>query len=167
MNIAYLLIGGNIGNRTNALLQAKEAIEKNCGQITQVSGIYETEAWGMPNQPSFYNQALALQTQLDAHTLLEKLLHIETTLGRTRDKKYGPRVIDIDIIFYNNEVVQTTGLQLPHPHMQNRRFVLIPLAEIAPEVVHPILHKTVKHLLQTCPDDLEVIKVAEATNKGF
>ena len=108
MNSVYLLIGGNMGDRFNYLRQAKDAIGKNAGKILETSAIYETEAWGLTNQDKFLNQALKIDTQLNPKDLLHCLLQIEESLGRKREVKYGPRIIDIDILFYGNEIVSAS-----------------------------------------------------------
>lgn len=159
MNVAYLLTGGNLGDRLHYLSRAKEAIKKECGDIIKESAIYETEAWGLEDQHPFYNQAILLHTKLAAKELLYRLLQIEATLGRKRELKYGPRIIDIDIIFFNDEIIRTYELSVPHPQMQNRRFVLLPLDEIAPQLVHPEFHKTITQLLKECSDHLNVLKL--------
>lgn len=157
MNEAYLLTGGNIGNRAEFLQQAKNQIE-NCGQIIRTSSVYETAAWGKEDQQSFLNQVLKIATNLDAPELLDCLLGIESELGRTRTAKFGPRTIDIDILLFNNEVIDLPGLRIPHPQMQNRRFVLVPLNEIAAGIIHPVLRKTIAQILADCPDPLSVNK---------
>ena len=156
---AYLLIGGNIGNRKAYLSAAREAIASACGDIIQSSSIYETAAWGIEEQSAFLNQALKIKTGLDPNVLLEKILAIEEKLGRKRQLKYGPRIIDIDILLYNGEIVRTPGLTIPHPQMQKRRFVLAPLNEIAANEVHPVFLKTITRLLEECPDNLAVQKI--------
>lgn len=158
MNIAYLLIGGNIGNRVANLASAKGAIKESCGALKGFSNIFETAAWGLQQQPHFLNQALELHTALPPKDLLQCLLRIEKRLGRERDAKWGPRLIDIDILLYNDAVIDEEGLTIPHPQMHNRRFVLQPLAELAPELVHPLFKKTIAQLLAQCPDPLEVHK---------
>ena len=158
MNIAYLLIGGNIGNRMANLEKAKNSIANNCGTLKGASNIFETAAWGLEDQPHFLNQALAVQTPLPPKELLHCLLQIEKSLGRERDEKWGPRLIDIDILLYNDAVVHEEGLTIPHPQMHNRRFVLQPLAELVPNLVHPLFQKTIAQLLAECPDPLEVHK---------
>jgi 2-amino-4-hydroxy-6-hydroxymethyldihydropteridine diphosphokinase len=159
MNLAYLLIGGNLGNRSANLQNALHQIEKNCGKILDLSAIYETAAWGLSNQPSFYNQAVSIQTNLEPKALMEQLLAIETNMGRIRSIKLGPRLIDLDILLINNLILNTETLILPHPSMEQRRFALLPLAEIAPNLMHPILHKTVQELLMHCSDQLDVQKL--------
>lgn len=159
MNVAYLLTGGNMGDRLSYLTRAKESIEISCGKIEKISAVYETEAWGLEDQHPFYNQALLLHTNLDAKKLLKMLLQIEEGLGRMRELKYGPRTIDLDIIFYNDDVIRSKDLIIPHPQMQNRRFVLLPLNEIAPQKIHPELKKTVSQLLEECQDPLKVTKI--------
>ncbi|MFN2458370.1 MAG: 2-amino-4-hydroxy-6-hydroxymethyldihydropteridine diphosphokinase, partial [Chitinophagaceae bacterium] len=121
MNGVYLLTGGNIGDREDNLKQAKNKISHNCGNLVQESAIYETEAWGMQNQPLFLNQALKIETVLDAAQLLQCILGIEESMGRTRENKYGPRTIDIDILLFNGEVLSEPGLTIPHPQLHNRR----------------------------------------------
>lgn len=158
MNIAYLLIGGNMGNRLQYLQQAKEAIQRRCGTITTTSAIYESEAWGMENQKNFLNQALEVHTSLGAVDFLQCLLQIETALGRQREKKYGPRTIDIDILFFNDEHISSSLLQVPHPQVQHRRFALQCLHDINPGLRHPLLNKTINELLQECTDKLKVWK---------
>src|SRR5215204_4633469 len=123
MNVAYLLIGGNMGDREQYLSSARQLIEKNCGTLIHQSSIYETAAWGMEEQHAFLNQAVEINTTLAAVTLLQKILEIEEILGRRREVRYGPRLIDIDILLYNNHIIETKGLNIPHPQMQNRRFV--------------------------------------------
>jgi 2-amino-4-hydroxy-6-hydroxymethyldihydropteridine diphosphokinase len=158
MNKVYLLTGGNIGDRTNYLQRAKEEIRKRCGGILMESSVYETEAWGDESQEAFLNQVLKIETQLRPEDLLKKLLQIEEELGRKREAKYGPRTIDIDILLFNDEVITQHGLKLPHPQLQNRRFVLIPLNEIAADKIHPVLKKTIAQILAECPDPLAVNK---------
>jgi 2-amino-4-hydroxy-6-hydroxymethyldihydropteridine diphosphokinase len=158
-NRAYLLIGGNMGDREAYLRQAREAVGRSCGPITNVSSIYETEAWGLELQDKFLNQALTLETSLSADLLLKEILKTEELIGRKRDLKYGPRTIDIDILLFNNDVIDAPGLSIPHPQLQNRRFALVPLAEIAAEKLHPVLNKTITELLSDCPDQLNVYKI--------
>jgi 2-amino-4-hydroxy-6-hydroxymethyldihydropteridine diphosphokinase len=158
MNHAYLLIGGNIGDRLANLETATKAIQDQIGNILLSSSIYETAAWGLENQASFLNQALLVSTTADAQTLLEKLLAIEQQMGRIRNQPLGPRIIDLDIIFFNEEVIALTNLVIPHPQMQKRNFVLSPLNEIAPNYLHPILKKSINQLLMNCEDKLLCIK---------
>ena len=158
MNTAYLLTGGNLGNREENLTIARDLITQHCGTIVHASSLYETAAWGKTDQPSFLNQALELQTAFNARQLIRKVLKIEKTMGRTREEKYGPRIIDIDILLFNEEIHDYRLLKLPHPEMQNRKFALMPLAEIAPDVFHPVFRKTIKELLSECKDELPVKK---------
>jgi 2-amino-4-hydroxy-6-hydroxymethyldihydropteridine diphosphokinase len=161
MNKAYLLTGGNLGDRGRSLAMARELIGTECGQIIKNSSLYETAAWGKTNQPAFLNQALEIETALNAKQLIRHILKVEKKMGRVREEKYGERLIDIDIILFNNEIHKTTFLKIPHPEMQNRRFVLVPLAEIAPTAIHPVFLKTVAELLKDCADELEVTRIAD------
>lgn len=158
MNKAFLLTGGNQGNRMETLEKACSIISTTCGVILKKSAIYETAAWGKEDQPAFLNQCLQISTSLTAAELLEKLLSIEKQMGRERKEKYGPRIIDIDILFFNKEIINSSQLIVPHPEIQNRRFALVPLQEIAPRFVHPVLNKTITKLLAECPDPLPVKK---------
>ena len=161
MNRAYLLIGGNLGDRKQNLGKARELIALHGGDITNASSIYETAAWGKTNQPLFLNQALEIHTSLNAKQLIRHILKVEKMLGRIRKEKYGPRIIDIDILLFNDEKHDYPFLKIPHPEMQNRRFALIPLAEIATEKIHPVFKKSINQLLKECPDQLEVKKTTD------
>jgi len=157
---AYLLLGSNMGNRQGHLAMAVNKIHAIAGKVTAVSQVYETEPWGLSQQEAFLNIAVEIDTNLPAQELLATLLGIETQLGRTREgEKFGPRVIDIDIILLEDEVINSQTLTIPHPAMAQRMFTLAPLAELAGDAVHPILHKTIKELLAHCPDELKVYTV--------
>lgn len=156
MNKAYLLTGGNTGERKMELSRAVALIAAKTGKILKQSHLYETAAWGKTDQSPFLNQALLIETPLSPQALLESILAIELEMGRERKEKYGPRNIDIDILLYNNEIISQPHLHIPHPEMTRRRFVLTPLSEIAPNLIHPTLHLSIKKLLELCPDTLEV-----------
>jgi 2-amino-4-hydroxy-6-hydroxymethyldihydropteridine diphosphokinase len=157
MNKVFLLIGGNMGDRLQNLHQAITLLSEAVGPVIQQSAVYETAAWGKTDQPAFLNQALLLKTRLSAQELIIAALLVEEQMGRHRMEKFGPRVIDIDIMFYNEDVIDEAHLTIPHPQMQNRRFALVPLNELAPLYVHPVLNKTVEELLLECKDELPVI----------
>lgn len=158
MNVTYLCLGGNIGDRETALNLAILIISQEIGNIVSKSGIYETEAWGVENQQAYLNQCIAVTTNLTAEELIHSVLVIEKQLGRERSNSitYEPRIIDIDIIFYNNTIIETPQLTVPHPRLHLRKFVLIPLNEIASNHLHPILNKTIFNLLSDCEDQSEV-----------
>lgn len=163
METAFLLLGGNIGDREKIICNAISLIKGNVGTIDQVSSFYETEPWGMLNAKSFLNIALKITTNLTSFELLAELLKIEELLGRKRNHlitEYESRPIDIDILFYGSTVIQTTQLIIPHPHLHTRRFVLVPLCEIASEFIHPVFQKSIFSLLNECQDQLktEVLK---------
>jgi 2-amino-4-hydroxy-6-hydroxymethyldihydropteridine diphosphokinase len=156
-HLVYLSLGSNIGNREAHLREAIRRLQ-SAGKLRSVSSIYETEPVEFTDQPQFLNCALALETSSTPEQLMLQLLTIEKAMGRQRIQKKGPRTIDLDILLYGDEVVDTPGLTIPHPAMQHRRFVLEPLAEIAPEVRHPVLKKTVRRLLDELPPGQEVQK---------
>ncbi len=158
MNTAYILLGGNMGDRTARLQEAATRVAAKAGTIVRASSFYETAAWGKTDQPDFLNQVIILHTTLLPAALMAVLLNIETAMGRIRTEKNAPRVIDIDILFYNREVIDSPGLHIPHPQLQHRRFVLVPLNELSPGLVHPVLHQRVSELLLSCTDTLNVKK---------
>ena len=158
METAFLLLGGNIGDRETVLRNAISRIESNVGTIDQVSAFYETEPWGMLNAENFLNIAVKITTKLSAIELLDALLKIEEQSGRKRNQnigEYESRPLDIDILFYGSTIIQTTQLNIPHPKLHTRRFVLVPLCEIAHDFIHPIYHKTIFMLLSECQDNLK------------
>jgi len=156
---AYLLTGGNEGDRILHMQQARSKIELFCGRVLQISSLYETAPWGKADQPDFLNQVLLIDTELDPQSLLKQLLSIEESLGRKRTVRNAPRTIDIDILFYDQWMVKEPGLEIPHPRIAERRFVLEPLHEISPEFLHPVLKKTIGQLLLECTDELAVKKM--------
>jgi 2-amino-4-hydroxy-6-hydroxymethyldihydropteridine diphosphokinase len=158
MNKVYLLIGGNIGDRMANLAMAVQLIEKYLGKLLQISSIYETAAWGNTDQADFLNQAICIETQLAPTQLMTQILDIEKKMGRARNIPLGPRIIDIDILYYNDAIVENELVSIPHPRISARKFVLYPLVEIAPNYLHPILHKTNSLLLKECGDSLAVYK---------
>jgi 2-amino-4-hydroxy-6-hydroxymethyldihydropteridine diphosphokinase len=155
---SVLSLGSNIGNRMQFLTQAKKAIQKKAGVILKESNIYETEPWGVKNQDFYLNQIISLQTKLSPESLLSILQEIEKDLGRERLVPFGPRTIDIDILYYCNQILESKNLKIPHPFIQKRRFILVPLSEILPQMVHPLLNKTNIRLLEELEDDNEIIK---------
>jgi 2-amino-4-hydroxy-6-hydroxymethyldihydropteridine diphosphokinase len=159
MNIIYLLLGTNLGNRQLFLQQAIYYITERIGEIIQQSALYETQAWGNTTTPDYLNQVLKIESSFDAHDILRKILIIEQELGRVRKEKWGARVIDIDILFYNQDTIHTPNLIVPHPHLHERRFTLEPLSEIAPELIHPLLKKNILSLKENLIDDLIVKKL--------
>jgi 2-amino-4-hydroxy-6-hydroxymethyldihydropteridine diphosphokinase len=160
MNISYLLIGGNEGDRIAYLAKAREFIGLAGCHIRRESAIYETAAWGKQDESDFLNQALEIQTDQEAPALMAILLEIEERMGRRRAGKYGSRIIDIDILFFNTDIIRLPELVIPHPEIQNRRFVLTPMNEIAPLFIHPALGKSIRDLLKECPDPLDVKKIS-------
>lgn len=158
MNTAYLLIGSNLGNKAAYLMQASVLLEIYCGKIIRKSAYYETAPWGFLEQPAFLNQAIAIETTLLPEQLMKTLLEIETKMGRIRSIELGPRNIDLDILLIDSYIIDSPTLTVPHPALPDRRFALIPMAEIAPILVHPILKKTIQELLEECKDDSDVQK---------
>jgi 2-amino-4-hydroxy-6-hydroxymethyldihydropteridine diphosphokinase len=159
-HLVYLSLGSNIGEREAHLREAIRRLEST-GKLRFVSSIYETEPVEFTDQPQFLNCAVALETSSTPEQLMLQLLTIEKAMGRQRIQKKGPRTIDLDILLFGDEVVDTPGLTIPHPAMQHRRFVLEPLAEIAPDAVHPVLKKTVRELLDELPPGQRVHKAQE------
>lgn len=153
-----LLLGGNLGNRVQNLSKALEALQQDVGTIQKKSSIYETAAWGITDQPNFLNQVVIIKTHLTAQEVIKKIFVIEKQLGRERLIKMGPRLIDIDILFYDDKIIENKNLIVPHPRIQDRKFVLEPLNEIIPNYIHPIINKSVQLLLQECTDTLNVKK---------
>ena len=159
MHTAYLLLGSNIGDSKAALQLAEKHIEAAVGLIKKRSAFYRTAAWGNRDQPDFLNRVIIIETALTAGETLKKILKTEEQMGRTRSYKNAPRLIDIDILFFNNEIISTKDLAVPHPEIQNRRFVLEPLNEISPAFLHPVLHQTPAEMLAACGDRLNVQKI--------
>jgi 2-amino-4-hydroxy-6-hydroxymethyldihydropteridine diphosphokinase len=159
-HIVYLHTGSNLGNQAENLSKVNDLITQFIGKIVAKSGLYETEAWGVTDQPNFYNQALKVETTLTPQTILEKILFIETEhFNRIREKKWAARIIDVDILLYDDVVIKTENLIIPHPYLHQRNFVLIPLMEIAGMLVHPILKETIEDLYWQSEDSLDVLMV--------
>jgi 2-amino-4-hydroxy-6-hydroxymethyldihydropteridine diphosphokinase len=156
-NRVYLILGGNQGDVLENLNKTLVLIEQRAGKVVKKSNVYKTKAWGNTQQPDFFNQAILIETNLPAKDLLTVLISIEVFLGRVRgDEKWAERTMDIDILFYNNEIINTFELTIPHPQLQYRRFVLQPLSEIDSDYLHPILQKKINTLLDECDDNLNV-----------
>ncbi|MCB2408153.1 2-amino-4-hydroxy-6-hydroxymethyldihydropteridine diphosphokinase [Hymenobacter lucidus] len=159
MPTAYLLLGSNLGDRAATLQAAVQQLAATAGTVTAVSGLYETAAWGLTDQPAFLNQAVQLTTSLSPTDLLAACLHTEQLAGRERRIRWDARTLDVDILLYDDLVLDSPELQVPHPRLPERRFALVPLTEIAAAVVHPESGATVAELLAACGDELAVIKV--------
>jgi len=152
MNNVFLQLGSNISDRILFLKNAIKIIENEIGDVLTKSKIYESAPWGIKKQNNFLNQIIEITTKLNENILLDKILEIEKRLGRIRIKKWGERCIDIDILFYNNTIIETKNLSIPHKLIHKRMFVLLPLSEIAPKMVHPKYNKTIEELMYECKD---------------
>ena len=155
----FLLLGSNLGDKELVLTEACDRISKAIGPISRKSSLYSTSAWGKTDQPDFLNQVIQVSTALSAREVLMHILQIEKDMGRIRQEKWGARIIDIDILYYNDLVLEEGDLSIPHPGIPGRRFTLVPLAEIAATFIHPTIKLNQIELLDQCPDQLPVTKV--------
>jgi len=161
----YILLGGNLGDKQLIFSEARAMLSQQVGTITNQSAIYETEPWGFESTDIFWNQAIEISTDLSPEEVLPQTQQIEQALGRIRKaNQYNSRTIDIDILFYDDQIIQTKNLVVPHPRIQERKFALAPLSEINPELIHPIFLKNIQQLLEECTDPLKVEKVTETYN---
>jgi 2-amino-4-hydroxy-6-hydroxymethyldihydropteridine diphosphokinase len=152
----FILLGSNLNDPHKQLQTAFDFIQREIGPIVQKSSIYHSAPWGVSEQPDFLNQVLQVQTSLTAQQVLKANLSIEERMGRKREIKWGSRIIDIDILYFDHDIINDSNLKIPHPEIQNRRFTLIPLCEIKPDFIHPVLNVSNNALLLRCPDHLEV-----------
>ncbi|MFW5851237.1 MAG: 2-amino-4-hydroxy-6-hydroxymethyldihydropteridine diphosphokinase [Bacteroidota bacterium] len=162
MHTLVLLLGGNRGNTKKIFQEATKLLSEQLGTITSSSSIYRSESWGFTDEQDFLNQIIILETDENPETCLDICLSIENYLGRTRATQqsgYTSRNIDIDILFFDSAIIQEEKLQIPHPHIQNRRFTLEPLCEILPNFIHPVIQEKCSTLLEMCTDDLRVEKI--------
>jgi len=159
MNRVYLLLGSNIGDSRAWIRKAKDLIGEKIGPVSRASALYQTAAWGETRQGDFINQVILVTSDLKPAELMEGILGIETRMGRIRTKKNAPRIIDIDILFYGKAVIREKDLEVPHPRIPLRRFVLVPMNELSPQFIHPVLKKTIHQLLRVCPDKGAVKKI--------
>lgn len=160
MTKLYILLGGNLGDKQLIFSETRKQLAWQLGPISKQSAIYETEPWGFESADMFWNQALEIETELSPEEILVRSHNIEHELGRIRQKnQYGSRVIDIDILFYGGRVINQERLTIPHPRIQDRKFVLVPLGEIAPGLMHPVFQKTIEQLIEECTDQLAVKKL--------
>jgi len=159
MKPVFLGIGTNLGEREENLRKAIKLIEEHIGSITEESSVYETEPWGFKSETSFFNMVIKVETNLTPSGLLGRILMIEAMMGRLREGQgYKSRIIDIDILFFGSRIFENKILKIPHPRIQERRFVLVPLSEIAGDLLHPVFKKSIQELLQECKDKSKVLK---------
>ena len=154
----FLLLGSNLGHREAYLQDAVNHIEIDIAPVIKKSAIYETQSWGKTDEPDYLNQVIELKTGLQPTVILQKILDIEKLMGRKREVKWGSRIIDIDILFYGQAITNEPGLQIPHPELHKRMFTLIPMSEIAPDFIHPVLGKSIFQLKSELKSDLIVKK---------
>ena len=155
----YLILGSNIGDPVSSLQNALYRIETDVGNVVRTSSIYITEPWGFKDQPPFYNQVVEIETNFNAFDTLKKVLAIEKSMGRMRKEKWAERIIDIDILYFEDQVINKENLAIPHPGIPDRRFVLIPLCELIPDQIHPVLKVSNADLLKSTKDHLGVKKI--------
>lgn len=161
----YILLGGNLGDKRQIFSDARARLSRQVGTITNQSAVYETEPWGFESDDIFWNQVLEISTTFSPDVVLQQTQQIERELGRIRKAiQYDSRIIDIDILFYGQQVIELENLTVPHPRIQERKFALVPLCEIAPELIHPVFQKSIQQLLEECTDLLKVEKVTETNN---
>lgn len=161
----YLLLGSNLGHRQELLAEALKHIELHLGEVIKTSKQYETAPWGISDQPKFLNQVVEIRSALSPEDMLTKINEIEINMGRVRHEKWGERIIDIDILYFNDLIYNSEKLIIPHPEIQNRRFTLVPLAELAPDLIHPVLLLSNSRLLTQCEDLLEVKEIEVMSNQ--
>ena len=158
MTRTFLGLGSDTGDRIKNLSDALAHIEKSIGKTIRSSSVYETEPWGFESEMKFLNQVVEVETELNPSGLLGRILRIEAEMGRLRDRTgYSSRIIDVDILFYKDEIIDYASLQIPHPRLHERKFVLVPLNEIAPDLIHPVYNKKICILLKECKDESEVV----------
>jgi len=156
----FISLGGNLGNTLEIFKNSYLEIEKKIGRISAFSKIYQTAAWGKTDQADFLNQVISLETDLGPEKIMSELLEIELFFGRRRDLIWGPRILDLDILFIGNQMIHSENLDIPHPQIAHRRFVLIPMVEIAPHFMHPVLQQTMSELLEET-SDLQSVKLMD------
>lgn len=169
-NRVFIALGSNLGDRFYYIQQALLAIDERLGPIVQCSSLYESEAWGDKDQQNFYNAVCEIHGKINALALLRELQIIEREQGKRKERTWGPRTLDLDIIYYGKKIIVEKDLIIPHPNMYLRNFVLQPLAEIAPEFIHPLMKKKTKSLLRECPDQTKIERIStlwSANNDGL
>jgi 2-amino-4-hydroxy-6-hydroxymethyldihydropteridine diphosphokinase len=160
MHRIFLSLGSNLGDRRENLRKACTMLQRQTGRVFTASSLYETEPWGFVHENYFYNQVLGINSRHDVLVLLASIREIEKSLGRSeKTERYAARIIDIDILFYDSMIMNTKDLQLPHPLIQQRRFVLVPLVEIAPLYIHPVLKMPLREVLEECSDRKSVVRL--------
>ena len=165
MPSAVLSLGTNIGNKLENLTEARHQLQNLPCILLKTSSVYETAPWGNSQQELFYNQVIEIETPITPEALMEGILNIEHRMGRIRMKKWEPRIIDIDILFYDDRIIEQVNLHIPHQHLHERKFILEPLKEILPELIHPVLKLTTDQLLSRLQDDLKVEKLKPVSHQ--